>query len=156
MQLALMSGMSRFVHLRNLAIATPFAIGVALACRAASPSEAPPLAPRPEPVQPNANPVPSVPDPGLPGPPGPAPTHVDAQPASPLPITPPPEAKPTSIRELRTELHAGAYPAQNPVPVDGGGYNPIPQDSPPALDAGLENPPDAVPIDASRQSTDAF
>ncbi|MDB4962619.1 MAG: hypothetical protein JWP01_2618 [Myxococcales bacterium] len=77
--------MSRLTSLKRLVIAAFSTCAVVAACRAAQPGEAPPLAPRPEPVSPATAPVPGAPDP-LDQPPTPATDArtVDAVPVSQL------------------------------------------------------------------------
>ena len=103
--------------------------GFAFACSApTSPGEAPPLAPRPQPVQP----MPEERDPE------PATTPL---PGAPDPLSPPtPDAGP--VTEVPTpEVRGATYPMQQP-PADAGTQDAVAM--PPAV-------PDALPPDANKQ-----
>ncbi len=139
--------MSRYAHLRRLGLAALSALGLVLACRSMVPGEAPPLAPRPGPVEPSANPVPGAPDPIDPGRPGPTFPTPDAQPGSP---TPKPE--PVTMREVPSpDYRAAATPAQ--ARLDGGADAASGVDA--LVDAGndattLSPVSDAMPTDAAK------
>jgi len=133
--------MTRLPQLRRLTIAAVAAAGVVIACRAATPGEAPPLGPRPEPVEPDHNPVPGAPDPLSPRAPERTKPAPDAQPRSPLE---PEKKEPVTIRELpMPSVQPYATPAE--VPADAGLQS---FDGP--TDASLPPVPDAVPTDAAK------
>lgn len=85
--------MSRLLAVRRLAFAALATTGIVLACRA--PGEAPPLAPRPDPVEPSTNPVPGAPDPIDPSTPGPSAPTEDA--GVPLSVVRPPIYKAQAV-----------------------------------------------------------
>jgi hypothetical protein len=125
--------MTRLLQLRRLTLAAVAAAGVVVACRAATPGEAPPLGPRPGPVEPSANPVPGAPDPLSPRAPERSKPAPDARPAAPV-----------TMREVPTpEMQPYATPAE--VPADAG----LPKFDGP-IDADLPPVPDAVPTDAAK------
>ena len=128
--------MSRLSQLKSLSIASVATFGLVFACRATTPGEAPPMGPRPGPVDPVANPVPGSPDPLSPRSPERAKPAPDAQPA-PTPAV--------SMREVPTpDFRAAATPAQ--TPVDAG------SDAPPRSDAAVlpDAVPDSMPTDAAK------
>ena len=99
--------MSRYDHLRRLALAALSTFGLVLACRSTVPGEAPPLAPRPGRVEPGANPVPTPTDPLQLGRPVRKPTAPDA-PGSPLP-----KPEPITMREVPSpDYRAAGAPTQ--------------------------------------------
>jgi hypothetical protein len=137
--------MSRFVSLQRLTLASLATIGIIAACRAAQPGEAPPLAPRPDPIQPSANPVPGAPDPidpGVPGPnvPSPGPdAGIPGVPSEPVTSTRP-EFR--SARVDPAQLVDAGTGADDAATLDDAGTAPVDaQDLPPVPDAG-------VPLDA--------
>lgn len=100
--------MSRLSQLKSLSIATVATLGLVFACRAVTPGEAPPMGPRPGPVDPVSNPVPGSPDP--------------LSPRSPEPFKPAPDAQPApnpavTMREIPTPDFRAATPAHS---VDAG------------------------------------
>lgn len=129
--------MSRFVRkfLRALA---GLVGGYAFAC---SPNEAPPMGPRPDPVQPTPDHPPDRESP-IPGAPDPIPAPIDGGVSSVIEITP---------VELAPAAPKPKAPADAGVPVDA----PPPPDAPPPDDAGIPLPPlpdGGLPPDASRRA----
>ena len=134
--------MSRLTTIKRLVLATLAYGTVVFACRT---TEAPPLAPRPEPVDPSANPVPGAPDPlgdpGMPGPNFPTEDGGVVPSPNPTPTTPP-------VTSLAPVFKSQPAPAQT---ADAGTDTPAPTDAsndaavlPPTVDAS------APPADAAR------
>jgi hypothetical protein len=128
--------MSRLSQLKSLSIAALATLGLVLACRATTPGEAPPMGPRPGPVQPVANPVPGSPDPLSPRSPNPSKPSPDAQPAPNPAVT---------MREVPSpDYRAAGTPAQ--TPPDAGA------DATSSSDAAVlpDAIPDSMPTDAAK------
>jgi hypothetical protein len=113
--------------------------GWAVACQP-TPSEMPPLAPRPEPTQPNAAPIPGAPDPIQPTP-GPGPV-LPAQDAGVSNVPPVPgafiaervQASDAGVDGSTRVVFDAAPDAQSPLP-------PLPDGGVPAVDAGPARKP---------------
>ena len=131
--------MSRLTSLNRLVFASVAAGGLVLACRAASPGEAPPLAPRPDLGQP-ANQVPGAPDPMDPPDPGMPGPSTPSEDAGPGPIPPTPTGTPIS---MRSEFGSSAEVMQ--APTRDAGVDAAKPDAAPS-DAA---PRDAAPVDAT-------
>jgi len=134
--------MSRLIALKRLALASLAAGGLVLACRAATPGEAPPLAPRPDLGQP-ANPVPGAPDPIDPPDPGTPGPSIPSEDAGPGPIPPVSMGTPLS---MHSEIRASAEVMQTPTPRDAGATTDAARPDASSIDAAAR---DAAPIDAS-------
>lgn len=104
--------MSRVSSVKRLAVAAALVGGIVVACRTVRPGEAPPLAPRPEPIEPSPTPVPGAPDPLEPPAPAPGPRRaIDAGPTG-----VPPTTRSGAVSELEPAIYlaqvSSARPAQ--------------------------------------------
>ncbi len=131
--------MSRLTAIKRLLIASFAASGLVIACRAATPGEAPPLAPRPEIGQPT-NSVPRPPDPLDPPDPGTPEPSAPREDAGPGPISP----FPTGPVTTRVELKSSVSTMQ--APRDGG----VDAARPDAPGTDAATGVDAAPVDATR------
>ncbi len=142
--------MSRLTSIKRLVVATLATGAVVMACRAAQPGEAQPLAPRPEaPSEPTANPVPGAPDPLDPAAPGPNyPTEdagIDPTATNPGPVSmteiDPPVFKAQRSPDAGVPRDAGAGGVVNDAASDAGTALPPVGDARLPSDAAVTPPP---------------